>query len=94
MIVRIVNENEQMDRFFDCVSTNMSLCTNPAAEGRNKSTRCLVLGFDTNEDSRRMPDVTLDIVEGDVIYYMNSDGKTFNCDRKSQYRAVEPNVGT
>lgn len=76
MIVRIRNEKENRDRHIDCVSAvifevkHKEKDQQPALKG--ETFHELVAGFGNGKD------ITLPLVKGDMIFYMNNEGKTID----------------
>lgn len=70
MYVRILNEKQDRDRHFDC--RNAEVCKDD--DGRD-------LHF-LNMEFHKGNDISIVLSKGDVIYYMNDNGKTFQIDNR------------
>lgn len=70
MIVRIINDREGSDKFYDCRNT----CVLRSVGGRDETV--LIIEFRSDRSIK----VVLNL--GDEIYYMNDIGKTVHVDRR------------
>lgn len=70
MIVRILNNKEGSDKFFDCRNT----CVQENVIGPNETS--LIIEFRSDDN------IEVILNPGDEIYYMNDVGKTVHVDRR------------
>jgi len=73
MIIRVLNDKQEKDKFYDCRNSCIRKST---PTDREEEEVLLDLEFNTSEP------ITVVLAPGDAIYYMNNAGATVHADRR------------
>jgi len=73
MIVRIINNKADSDKFWECFSASIV----KTGEAANEPVE-----YSLYIESQQLGSVTIQLSQGDQVYYMNNEGKTINSDMR------------